>query len=184
MNGCKSNFWAKYTYGNKAVARGIKNYHLNIRSLINKVTEFKYVIKQHSPHILGLSECELKKPINEDLLKIPGYKILFPKSWSQVGYATVVVYIKSSLSYEQLHDYEEANIQSIWIKGGFQKGKKLLFGHCYCEHTSTLGNSLASQRNYLERLLNQWKTVYHEQDSKFGVEPEFHIMGDMNVDAH
>ena len=64
--------------------------------------------------------------INEDLLKIPGYKILFPKSWSQVGYARVVVYIKSSLYYEQLHDYEETNIQSIWIKGGFQKGKKTI----------------------------------------------------------
>ena len=49
-----ANFWARYTYGNKVNLRGVKNFHLNIRSLSNKISEVKYVIRQESPHLLGL----------------------------------------------------------------------------------------------------------------------------------
>ena len=69
-----SNFLAKYLHGNRA--KGILNMHLNIRSLGKKVVEVKKLLKEHSPNILGLSECELKKVDNqfdERKLKIPGY---------------------------------------------------------------------------------------------------------------
>ena len=51
-----SNFLAKYVNGNRV--KGILNIHLNIRSLKNKVTEVKKLVKEHSPNIFGLSECE------------------------------------------------------------------------------------------------------------------------------
>ena len=77
------NFLAKYVNGNKV--KGIYNSHFNIGSLNNKIGEVKNLVKQHSPNILGLSECELRKVNNfydEDKLKIPGYKVLFPKTWT------------------------------------------------------------------------------------------------------
>ena len=176
------NFWARYVYGNKGNEKGIKNYHVNIRSLANKVAEVKYVIKQHSPHLLGISECELRKPLDENKLKIPGYDILFPRSWRQNDYARVILYVKKSFCYERLEHLEDSNIQSIWIKGGFKNGKRLYFSHIYREHTSTMGSSLAHQRQYLEKMLNQWRLAY---DDKQGTnsQNEIHIMGDMNIDA-
>ena len=70
------NFLARYKYGNQPKqSRGIKNLHVNIRSLRNKISEVKNIIKQHSPHILGISEAELRKVGNvfdEKKLKIPG----------------------------------------------------------------------------------------------------------------
>ena len=89
--------------------KGIYNAHLNIRSLINKVGEIKNIINQHRPNIFGLSECELRKVNNtfdENKLKIPGYKVLFPKSWTSQGFARVVVYVKNGLEFEQHHDIE------------------------------------------------------------------------------
>ena len=63
------NFLFRYIHGNIS-QKGIKNLHLNIRSLRFKVLEVKNIIKEHSPHIFGLSECELKKvSINESDLK-------------------------------------------------------------------------------------------------------------------
>ena len=88
-----SNFKAKCVNGNRS--KGIQNAHLNIRSLKNKMCEVKNLVKEHSPNILGLSECELNKVNNhfdENKLKIPGYQILFPKSWKKHGFARVVVY--------------------------------------------------------------------------------------------
>ena len=91
------NFLARYTYGNKQNQRGIKNLHLNIRSLGQKMFEVKNIISQHKPHIFGLSECELRKVNNvydEEKLKVPGYDLLFPKSWSKFGFARVVLYVR------------------------------------------------------------------------------------------
>ena len=79
-----SNFYTRLTYGNKASElKGIKNIHLNIRSLSNKISEVKHIINQEKPHIFGISECELRKSQNkseETRLKIPGYNLVFPKS--------------------------------------------------------------------------------------------------------
>ena len=48
------NFLAKYVNGNRK--KGIINLHLNIRSLKNKIAEIKHLVKEHTPHVFGLSE--------------------------------------------------------------------------------------------------------------------------------
>ena len=177
-----SNFLAKYLYGNRK--KGIMNMHLNIRSLTNKIGEIKKVIKEHTPHILGLSECELKKISNqfdESKLKVPGYQILYPKSWTQHGTARVLVYVKNGFEIEQLHELEDERVQSIWFKGGFKNGKKLYFCHGYREHTSSLGNTLSAQRSNLELFLCQWETAVEHNSP--AVPNEVHISGDMNLDC-
>ena len=158
--------------------------HLNIRSLTNKVSEVKNLIKQHSPNILGLSECELRKVDNhydEARLKIPGYKALFPKSWTLHGFARVIVYVKNNFEHEQLHDLEDEHLQSVWLRGGFKNSKKIYFCHGYREHTSSLGNSLNAQRSNLELFLAQWEAATEHNNPP---EPnETHICGDMNLDT-
>ena len=153
-----NNFKARYVNGNPTVKRGIKNMHLNIRSLKNKVFEIKHIIKEHSPHILGLSECELRKVdgyFDENELKVPGYSILFPNSWNSLGFARVLVYVKDTLDYVQVKELEDDLAQSVWLKGSFRGSKGILFCHLYREHTSTSGNSLRTQRSSLETLLGQ-----------------------------
>ena len=176
------NFLAKYVNGNKV--KGLVNAHLNIRSLSNKISEVKNLIKEHRPHILGLSECELRKINNsfdERKLKVPGYKILFPKSWMSQGHARVVVYVKDSLEYEQLHDLEEEQVQSVWLRGGNKNGKKIIFCHGYREHTNSIGNSLHSQRINLSDYLAQWEAAA-EYNNPAEVN-EVHICCDMNLDC-
>ena len=176
------NFLAKYIHGN--IKKGILNLHLNIRSLNNKVGEIKKLVKDHSPHVLGLSECELRKvnnEFNENKLKVPGYQILFPKSWHEQGHARVIVYVKKTLEFERVEDLEEQAVQSIWIRAGFKNTKKIYICHGYREHTTCLGNSLSAQRSILERFLHQWELACdHNRPS----EPnEVHIACDMNLDC-
>ena len=106
--------------------------HLNIRSLGNKVFELKSLVKEHTPHIFGVSECELRKvdgKFDEERLKIPGYNLLFPKSWNIHGFARVVVYVKKNFEYQQIHDLEDDLVQSVWLKGGYKTGRKFYFGN-------------------------------------------------------
>ena len=179
------NFQARYKFGNiQKNKKGLKNFHLNIRSLSNKISEVKCIIKQNSPHIFGLSECELRKVnqvFDERTLKIPGYDLLFPSSWQVHGYARVVIYVKSSLHYTQVHDLQDDTVQSIWIKGGFKNSKKMYFCHAYREHTSTMGSSISSQKQYLVSFLQQWENAStHDTTDDTN---EIHVVGDMNLDA-
>ena len=54
-----SNFIARMVNGNRS--HGIVNMHINIRSLFNKLSEIKVLIRKESPHILGVTEAELSK---------------------------------------------------------------------------------------------------------------------------
>ena len=112
-----TNSLARYRYGNRK-DKGIRNIHVNIRSLKYKVQEVKCIIEEKSPHLIGLSETELKKDSTDIRnLKIPGYDILFLKSWDIEGFARVIVYVKKTFKYEQVRSLEDDNIQSIWNKG-------------------------------------------------------------------
>ena len=180
-----TNFSARYKHGNRNYnPRGIRNSHLNIRSLANKVFEVKNIVKQTNPHILGLSECELRKTrdqFDETKLKVPGYRVLFPKSWSVHGFARVIVYVKTTLEFEQISELEDDMVQSIWIKAGFKNSKKIYFCHSYREHTTTEGNSLSAQLQYLTKFLFQWEDAACHNNP---AEPnEVHVCGDMNLDC-
>ena len=102
--------------------------HFNIRSLKNKISEVKNIIKKESPTIFGLSECELQKQyISVDQLKIQGYTTLFPKSWNIHGFARVLVYVKETFEFEHIDELEHDVVQSIWLRGGYKNSKKSLF---------------------------------------------------------
>ena len=175
------NFQARYLNGNIQKKKGILNMHLNIRSLRHKVYEVKQIIKENNPTLLGLSECEIYKDrVDEKLLKIPGYNILFPKSWDKHGFARVVVYVKKTFKYEQILDLEDDRVQSIWMKGCQRNSKELFFCHGYREHLT--GQGVAAQRDYLATFLGQW-----EEATLYGgrTEPnEIHVCGDMNIDVY
>ena len=162
------NFLARYVYGNRQNLKGLKNLHLNIRSLRNKMADVKHIISEQNPHIFGLSECELRKidgQFDEGILKVPGYVTLFPRSWSLKGYARVIVYVKRGLNYEQIHDLEDEEVQTIWLTAGFKNCKNLYYCHLYREHTSTLGSSISSQKKYLEILLKQWDNALYYKNN-------------------
>ena len=177
----RGNFWAKYVNGNRREIKGVHNMHFNIRSLKFKVSEVKNIVKRDKPHIFGLSECELKKEnFDSKILKVPGYDILYPKSWDAHGFARVVVYVKKTFSYQQVHDLEDDIVQSIWLKGAFKNSKQLYFCHAYREHSSTMGGTINNQKEYLSKFLSQWETA---TEHDFPSEPnEVHISLDMNLD--
>ena len=160
---------------------GLKNVHVNIRSLKYKIQEVKNIVQNNSPHILGLSEAELKKSTTDiSTLKIPGYDILFPKSWEVNGTARIILYVKKSLDYERVDNLENTSIQSIWIRGNFKHSKKMYFCHAYREHWDNF--SLPNQRNKLDLFLSQWEAAL-EYDNP--VEPnEVRVSLDMNLDSY
>ena len=178
-----NNFFARYLHGNiqNQNQKGIINMHLNVRSLRYKVNEIKNLVQVHSPHIFGVSEAELtKNSVKEEDLKIPGYILYFPKSWSKYGYARVVVYVRKSFKCVQVSELEDDKVQSVWLKGGYAKSKEIFFCHAYREHLSNKGSR--EQQIYLETFLDQWDAAcYYGGKSEAN---ETHVCGDINIDVY
>ena len=119
--------------------------------------ELKCFIKKEKPHILGVPERELIATKHDaNALKVPGYHVLFPKSWNDCNKARVLVYVKKDLPYKQIFELECKEVQSIWLKAGFKNCKQVYYSHVYREHTSSMGGSMASQRALLDLILKQW----------------------------
>ena len=113
-------------------------------------------------------------------MKIPGYDLLYPKSWETYGFARVLVYVKKTFEYDQVFDLQHDLVQSIWLRGGYKNSKKIYFCHGYREHSSTMGCSISDQKQYLSVLLQQWSDAVDYNQSN---EPnEVHVCLDMNLD--
>ena len=136
------NFYARYLHGNGKLQKGVRVFHLNIRSLQNKASEVKKIVKELNPHLLGLSECELKKnspSLNIEALKVPGYNLHLPKSWEAHGYARVVLYSKKTFDCPRIPELEDDHLQTIWVKFGFKNSRAGYYCQGYREHTSNMG---------------------------------------------
>ena len=119
------NFFARYINENVKY-KGVRVFHLNIRKLQNKVSEIKNVMKELSPHMFSVSECEIRKNspnFSLEKLKVPGYNIHFPKSWDLHGYARVILYYKKTFNCPRVPELEDEHLQSIWVKFGFKNIK-------------------------------------------------------------
>ena len=79
------------------------------------------------------------------MLKIPGYTILYPKSWSQSGYARVVVYVKNTFNFRQVLELEDNKVQSVWLKGGYKNSREIYFCHVYREHLSKESSAVQNE---------------------------------------
>ena len=175
------NFTSRMVNGN--IKRGIVNMHLNIRSLYNKLSEIKKLVKKEKPHILGVSEAELWKKWHDiKSLAVPGYDLLLPLSWNSHGRARIVVYVKKTMQYEQIRDLEDHDLQTIWLRAGFKNMKQIFISHQYREHTNCMGSSMACQKEVLQKMVSKWEiaATYETHDSQ----NELHIMGDFNLDCY
>ena len=177
------NFFAHYLNGNGRNS-GVRVFHLNVRKLQNKVAEIKNVVKDLNPHMFSVSECELKNSTNFDIgkLKVPGYNIHFPKSWNIHGYARILLYYKKSFDCPRIHELEDDNLQTIWVKFGFKNSKAGYYCHTYREHTSNLGNSLQAQKEKLNLFVDQCESALVHGNPP---EPnEIFVIGDINLDSY
>ena len=95
-----SNFYARYTYGNRA-KRGIKLSHWNAGNahLENKTIDIEHVVADHHPHLLGISEANLHRNHCIDNCRIEDYDLITCKTLDNVNLqvSRVVVYKHTSL---------------------------------------------------------------------------------------
>ena len=177
---------ARSTNGNRAQrGRGIKLLAWNKGSslLQNKHQEIEAMIAGHHPHILGLSEANLKIGTDLTLVQHDDYTLHTAPTLenADLGISRVVVYTHSSLVVKRRHDLEDDKISAIWLEVGMPRQKKILVANIYREW-KYMGMGNPNQSGSVTAQLQRWVTFLDRWEAALQEGREVMVLGDMNLD--
>ena len=110
----------------KLKGHGLKIAHLNVRSLLGKISEIK--LSESKLDILAISETHLDDETPIEYVMIPGYQVARLDRKDQEGGGCIIYYSESLHVYER--DDLKTDIEAIWIDVTI-KSQKLLLGCVY-----------------------------------------------------
>ena len=151
-----------------AGTKGLRLFHLNIRSLRYKMDELGLFCDQHKPHVLAISETWLDDSFVDEEVSLQGYNLM-RRDRDCVG-GGVAVYVAEHLNYNRLKDprdlLPDIDVESIWFELSLPKTKKILIGAVYKPPDSNASTFTES----LEKILSNFTTN----------ETETILLGDFN----
>ena len=117
--------------------RGIQIAHWNARSahLPNKMNEIEYAVSEHYPHLLGISESNLKRVHDIQNVQLQDYDLIVSKTLEndQLQVSRVVCYKHQSLVGKVREDLMSDEFSSIWLQIGLPGKRKFLVCQLYRE---------------------------------------------------
>ena len=172
-------------HGNRSQrGHGIKLIHWNKGPafLHNKHQEVEVVVANHKPHVLGLSEANLKVGHDLSLVQHQDYELHTCDTMTnpELGISRIVVYTHKSLVVKRRRDLEDKNISTIWLEIGLPRQKKILHCQAYREwqhlgQTDNLSGSIAAQLQRWDIFIEKWELALMEGK-------EVVVMMDANID--
>ena len=173
------------TNGNKSNSnKGLRlaTWNLGPAYLENKMIELESVIESMRPHLLVVSEANLKNTHDRTKVQIPGYELFTAKTIDNedLNISRLVMYKQEGITAKLRGDLMTNEIDSIWLQLGFKGHKKILVGGLYrvWQNLYQADNSSLSVNSQLQRwniFLNQWERAIHEGKETI-------VLGDLNLD--
>ena len=142
--------------------KGLHFIHLNVRSLLSKMSEFRLLFSEKKISIIALTETWLNDSINDEEIYIDGYSIIRKDRDTYGG--GVCLYIKNEIAYSVREDLIETDTESVWIHVLLPKTKPIIVGVLYRP---------PKQKQFIEK----FSTILE----KLNGEEEIIILGDINV---
>ena len=108
--------------------QGLKCVHQNIRNLLNKLDEIRYIINtlKSRIHLILFTETWLNSSVLDEEVSIPGYTIFRKDRGSKGG--GVIVYVRDNLSVIRRSDLERPDVEGLWLEITLPKSRSFLFG--------------------------------------------------------
>ena len=177
-----TNFQSRYVNGNRKNS-GIKISHWNKGPghLQTKMPEIKNIVNGLHPHILGLSEANLKQSHDQNLVQLTDYVLHTCPTLSNPSLNTsrVVVYTHSSLVVKVRHDLMCDSYSSVWLEVGLPRHKKFLVGQTYRDWQ--LPNQKDNSSLSVPEQLARWTVFLDQWERALDTGLEVHLLGDLNI---
>ena len=178
-----TNFYSRYLNGNRKNA-GIKisSWNKGGGYLQNKMPEIKNILNSLDPHILGISEAELKSTQDQNLIQIDDYILHTCPTITNPNLMTsrVVVYTHKSLVVKPRPDLMCDTFSSVWMEVGLPNHKKFLVANVYREWQ--LPNQAGDRSSLsVQEQLNRWMVFLDQWERALNSGLEVHVLGDINL---
>ena len=179
------NSLAKATTGNRQ-NRGVKLAHWNAGSahLHNKMQDIEKVISDYHPHVIGISESNLKKDHDLQDVQIQEYELITSKTLEneQLNISRVVCYKHNSIVSKVRDDLMSDEFSSIWLELGLPNKKKFLVCQFYREWRYMGQADRGEHSNTIEQQMRRWVVFMDQWDRALATGKEVIVMGDCNID--
>ncbi len=109
--------------------RGLHLLHLNIRSLLPKITEIRLLSNSNKVGLFCFTETWLDDSIKDAEIEIENY-FLIRRDRNRKG-GGVCVYVRSDIGFNQRMDLNNDQIEAVWLNILLPKNKPILVGACY-----------------------------------------------------
>ena len=151
--------------------------------LQNKHAEIENIIAGHHPHILGLSEANLKKNVDPRLVQHDEYLLHTAPTLDNpaMEISRVVVYTHSSLVVKRRSDLEDQTLSAIWLEVGMPRQKKILVCNIYREWQH-MGQGHDNQTGSVSAQLERWVMFLDKWEAALSEGREVIVLGDINLD--
>ena len=189
-----SSFWlsrkelnslAKAITGNRQ-NRGLKLAHWNAGSahLYNKMQDIEKVISDYHPHVLGISESNLKKDHDLQDVQLEEYEIITSKTLNneQLNISRIVCYKHQSVVGKVRNDLMSDQFSSIWLELGLPNKKKFLICQLYREWRYMGQADRGEYSNTSEQQMRRWVIFIDQWERALATGKEVIVMGDCNID--
>ena len=178
------NFQARYKFGNRVRKKdGITIMHWNKGPslLSNKLTDIEAVIDNFKPHVLGLSEANLRTHDDFTDVQLPDYNLHTCPTISNPahGVSRVVVYTHKSITVKTRSDLMCPWISAVWLEVGLPGRHKFLLCNAYREwgypnQQDKTSRSINAQKERWTMFLDKWEAGIRE-------DKEIIVLGDLNI---
>ena len=102
---------------------------MNIRSLLSKIDELRYIAIKSKATIICITETWLDETVWDTEISIPEYNIL-RKDRNRDG-GGVCMYIRSDIAHRVRIDFQHPELETVWAEILLPKTRPILVGTCY-----------------------------------------------------
>ena len=143
--------------------------------------EIKNIINGLHPHIMGLSEANLKASHDQNLVQLTDYVLhtCLTLNNPTLNTSRVVVYTHRSLVVKVRTDLMCENYSSVWLEVGLPHHKKFLVGQTYREWQ--LPNQRDNSSLSIQEQLARWTVFLDQWERALDTGLEVHLLGDLNI---
>ena len=156
----------------------------------DKLVDIKHFIETHKPHLMGIIEADIHRPNSNagrtntfttqqihDKLKVEGYSIILPKSWSTHDQARILVYVSDAIKVVK-KDIDDDDLPSITLEIGLGRERKTTVNYYYREWTGGVSgdDSHGGQVERLNRQVHLWRSLANQ-------DRDVVLLGDANLCA-
>ena len=115
--------WNKFMHsgqGNVVKAMKVDFWNAGYARLENELNQIKNIIQVRKCHILFIGEANLWEGVDEEKVKIKGYKLQTCCMIKNVERkcSRIVAYVKEFIKFKVIQELEDRNFSSIWMEVG------------------------------------------------------------------